>query len=68
MSGGTCGKFSYTLLGQGQCLLPAGHATPCVFSEHDCADCGTRHGTCKHCGTTHGDSHSSNCLHVRGSS
>lgn len=71
MSEGTahiCGKFSYTLTGQDQCRLPSGHATPCVFTEHDCADCGTRHGTCKQCGTTHGDSHSSNCLHVRGAS
>lgn len=60
-----CGKFSFTLLGQDQCLLPKGHPTPCVFTEHDCADCGTRHGTCKQCGTTHGDGHSSNCPHLQ---
>lgn len=68
MSGGAtsiCGKFSFTLLGQDQCLLPAGHPPPCVFTEHDCPDCGTRHGTCKQCGTTHGDGHSSNCPHLR---
>jgi hypothetical protein len=60
-----CEKFLYAPWGQDQCRLPVGHETPCVFTEHDCADCGTLHGTCKQCGTTHGDPHSSNCPHVQ---
>jgi len=59
-----CGAMRYTLLGNDVCSLPAGHAGACVFEEHDCSGCGTRHGTCRSCGATKGDSHDGGCRYA----
>lgn len=56
-----CGDMRYTLRGNETCWLAVGHEGECRYEEHDCADCGTRHGTCRNCGATHGDSHGETC-------
>lgn len=60
-----CGNMKFTLHGNETCAHPQGHEGECRYVEHDCPDCGTRHGTCRQCGATHGDSHLVTCPHAR---
>jgi hypothetical protein len=58
-----CGQLEYEILGNKICILENGHQGEHKFVDHQCHDCGVRHGTCRCCGTTHGDNHSPQCLY-----
>lgn len=58
---GLCNRFQQSVTGMKICNRAADHVLDCHFVEHDCGDCGRRHGVCGHCGTTHGDTHEKTC-------
>lgn len=61
-----CRQIRYDISGNYECILPEGHVgSEHLFEEHNCRDCGTKHGTCRDCGSTHGESHATGCIWMK---